>query len=365
MFSRVTFALLLLLVAGVLGAPAGAQSADDEKCLGCHAEEGLAKTFAQGEKRSLRVKGEDVAKSVHGPLGCSGCHADVDLAKHPGDAAAFGSEREFAIAKAAACVQCHDESASQYQGSVHAARVKAGNPLAPVCTGCHGAHDVTPRTAYQTCVGCHAAALDAHRSWLPNSAQHHETVSCAACHAPAAPRMVDLRFYDRAAQAWVSEQAGKPWFEKLAKAVDAGNDGLDAAELRELLKRINQEAVAAPATLRGRIELRSNAEAHRLSDKSQAIRACDGCHRAGAEPFQKVAVSVNGADGRALRHAAQRQVLDSPQAMATLPEFYAIGGTRSPLLDALFLLALAGGIGVPAVHMSVRWVVRKFFSKER
>ena len=46
--------------------------------------------------------------------------------------------------------------------------------------------------------------------------------------------------------------------------------------------------------------------------------------------------------------------------MVSLPEFYAIGGTRSQLLDILFVLALLGGAGFPIGHMTVRWLFRKY-----
>ena len=351
-----------LLAAGlVFAAPAiGALSDDDNACLGCHAQEGLTKTFGKGESLPLRVDGAAFDASVHAPLGCVACHADVDLKSHPGAGKTFDSARAFSLAKAAICRQCHEDAFKQHEGSVHATRIREGNALAPACTGCHGAHAVTPKTAYQTCVGCHAAALAAHQKWLPNAALHHEVVSCAACHAPAALRMVDLRLYDPATKTWATEKPGEPWFEKLAKSVDADGNGLDARELLDLVKKINPEGTAAPKAFRGRIELRSNLEAHRLADKSAAIRACDGCHSEGAEPFRNVTVSVAGPDGRPVRHAAKQEVLGSPLAVASLPEFYAIGGTRSQVLDALFILALLGGAGFPLGHMAVRWLFRKF-----
>ena len=73
-----------------------------------------------------------------------------------------------------------------------------------------------------------------------------------------------------------------------------------------------------------------------------------------------MAVSVNGPDGRPLRHAAKQEILGSASAVASLPEFYAIGGTRSPLLDALLMLALLGGAGFPVGHMAVRWLIGKY-----
>jgi hypothetical protein len=355
-------AAALLLAAASSGtgiaADAAALAEGDQACLACHGEEGLTKTFGKGESISLHVKGEAFARSVHAGLGCSGCHSDVDLKAHPGGGKPFQTARELSLAQAGACRQCHEDAFEQHQGSVHATRIREGNPLAPTCTGCHGFHTVTPKTAYETCVTCHSSALAAHRQWLPNAALHHEVVSCAACHAPKALRMVDLRFFDAGAKRWLVEPEGARTFEKLAASLDKDRNGLGPEELATLLKQVNGDP-KAPKALRGRIELRSNVEAHRLLGKSMAIRACDNCHRAGAEPFQNVTVSMTGPDGRPVRHAAQRQVLDSPLAVASLPEFYAIGGTRSRLLDWLFVAALAAGIGFPLGHLALRWIFRK------
>lgn len=351
----------LLIAAGLLvgAAPAsGALSDDDNACLGCHGQEGLSKDFGK-ESLPLRVDGTAFGGSVHAPLGCAACHADVDLKTHPGAARNYDSLRAFSIAKAAVCQTCHEDAFKQHEGSVHAKRMREGSAIAPTCSGCHSAHAVTPKTAYQTCVGCHSAALAAHQKWLPNAARHHEVVSCAACHAPAALRMVDLRLYDPATKTWAAEKPGEPWFEKLAKSVDADGNGFDERELLELVKKINPEGAAAARTFRGRIELRSNVEAHRLADKNAAIRACDSCHSAGSEPFRNVTVSVNGPDGRPMRHAAQPAILGAATAVISLPEFYAIGGTRSQILDILFVLALLGGAGFPIGHLTVRWLFRK------
>ena len=151
--------------------------------------------------------------------------------------------------------------------------------------------------------------------------------------------MLDLRLYDSVTKEWVTEKEGSPLFEQLAKSADADGNGLDAGELRNLLRKINRNA-AVSRTLRGRVELRNAVEAHRLADKTRAIRACDSCHRYGSEPFQSVTVSVTGPDGRPVRYPAQKEILGSALAVQSLPEFYAIGGTRSRVLDALFALAL-------------------------
>jgi len=343
--------------------PVGALPEADQQCLGCHATEGMKKDLPDGGALSLQVSGAAYANSVHKANGCGSCHADIDAKSHPPSKRDIKSQRQYSIELAGACRQCHEDAAKQHEGSVHAVRLGQGNPIAPVCTGCHGSHAVTPRTAYETCVTCHSAALGAHQKWLPNAQQHHETVSCAACHAPAALRMIDLRLYDAGTKTWMLEKGGAARFEKLARSIDADGNGLDAAELRTLLGEFNQDKSASRKSLRGRVELRTGVEAHRLAEKAKAVRACDSCHRAGAEPFRNVTVSITGPDGRPVRHRAQETVLSAPLAMVALPEFYAIGGTRSQLLDILFVLALLSGAAVPIGHIAMRLLLRKLLKK--
>lgn len=362
MTSWLRLAAVVLLAGGLLASPArAALSDDDTACLGCHGQAGLTKAIGKGETLQLQVDGAAFERSVHAQLGCTACHSDVDAKAHPPEKGKeYASRRAFTLAKAAACQQCHEDAFKQHEQSVHAQRIQKGSLIAPTCTGCHSAHAVTPRTAYETCVRCHFGGLAKHDKWLPNASRHHEVVSCAACHSPAALRMVDLRLYDPAAKGWVAEKPGEPWFEKLAKSVDADGNGLDARELLELVSRLKNADGGAERVFRGRIELRDGYEAHRLAEKGVAIRACDSCHRAGAEPFRYVTVSVAGPEGKPLRHAARPQVLSSPQAFVALPGFYAVGGTRSALLDTLFVLALVGGAGFPIVHFTVRWLMKKF-----
>ena len=338
--------------------PAAALSDADKQCLGCHGAEGMTKDLPGGTKLSLHVPAAGFANSVHRAMGCAACHADVDLAKHPGAAREIKDARSYSVAMTAVCRQCHDDAFKNYESSQHANVQRRGQNIAPVCTDCHGFHTVTPKTAYESCVGCHAAAMSGHKNWLPNALLHLEVVSCAACHAPTVQRMVDLRLYDSAAKQWIVQSEGDLQFDAVAKAMDADGNGLDARELRDLVRQINDGDIAGPKTLRGRIELRTDVEAHRLAEKSKALRSCDSCHRGGAEPFQKVTVSVAGPDGRPLRYLVHREVLSSLLSVETLRTFYAIGGTRTELLDILLVLALLGGLSVPIGHQMMKRVVQ-------
>jgi len=317
-----------------------------------------------GSTLSLQIPAEAFANSIHQPFGCANCHSDVNIAKHPGNGKKIKSAREFSIAMVAVCRGCHDEVAKQYDQSVHAARLKAGNQSAPVCTDCHSSHAIRPKTAYDNCVKCHETAIGAHQKWQPNARLHLEVVSCAACHAPLARQILDLRLYDGAARKWAAEPEGNPQFEKMARATDTNGNGLDATELQNLMKKINGDPALPTLTLRGRIELRTGVEVHRIADKTKAVRECTSCHKEGAEPFQTVTVSIATPAGRPLRYEAHPNVLTSVLSRDTLREFYAIGGSRSVLLDILFVLAVLGGLAIPTMHPIMKRIVRRLEAKK-
>ena len=401
--------------------PPNPLSESDKKCLACHASAGLAKTLANGEALSLQIHGEVFAKSVHAPLGCATCHSEVDLAKHPGAGKKIESAREYTVAQIEVCRACHEDKFKLYEGSVHASLLRAGLPVAPVCTDCHSPHSISPKSASQpiaevpcrkchsvifdayagsvhglarskspdskaplcagchrahdvgaasvgdrlknACLGCHVGAIASHQSWLPNAELHLEVVSCPACHSPNAQRKVDLRLYDGVSEQRMVETKGVPLFEDRARSADVAGGGLDAIALRSLLKQFNVEGAEGTTTLRGRLEVRTGVEAHQLAEKSRAIGNCDRCHREGADPFQVVTVSIVGADGRPLRHDAQTEVLSSAISVGSMRGFYAIGGTRIKLLDVLFVLALLSGVLVPAGHMTAKWLFRRYMDR--
>src|ERR1035437_7734240 len=301
----------------------------DQECLGCHSAKGLEKKLANGETLSLHVEESTFAKSVHNVIGCIVCHRNIALENHPPLKTKIASIRENSVELTKVCGTCHAAVVKLYEGSIHAALVREGSAIAPICTNCHSPHAVMAKAAYQAatgapcskchdpifkayagsvhgkaalacsnchhahdvsaattgdqlkgaCLECHQDALAAHQTWLPNAAQHFETVSCPACHAPAAKRKVDLRLYDSVTKQRVAEKEGVPQFESRARAADAKGTGLDAMALRSLLRGFNREGADNETTLRGRLEVSTGVEAHQLMDKSQAIRDCAKCHR--------------------------------------------------------------------------------------
>lgn len=416
-----TLAAMVLYSAAVLAAPAKGKPADalsdaDKTCLSCHGVAGMTKALANRETLSLHVQPDPFARSVHAGLGCASCHADVDLTRHPQSTKNIASSRAYSVAMVKVCQQCHDDKSKQYDGSIHATLLKQGNPVAPVCTDCHSAHDVQKKAAVESlegvscrkchesvftayidsvhgrsraksgpgkapicadchrahdiapasnadrprdaCIGCHGDREKTHKAIFPNAARHLEAISCAACHAPAAQRKVDLRLYDATTRTRIAtDEKGSSDLEERIRTADAKGEGLDPRDVWKLLQDMN--ANGAKTRLHGRLEVKSGAEAHMLADAGKALRTCETCHQQGAAPFQTVTLSIIGPDGRPVRYEAQKEVLSDPLSVDALRGFYAIGGTRIGMLDVLLAAALLAGVSVPVLHLAVRWFMRR------
>ena len=415
---------MVALVLSILGMAARAEDGglakEDKACLNCHDKEGLGKTLENGEVLSLHISTKAYIESMHKGTSCEDCHSDIDSKTHGKEKTIIKSKREFSLTMRESCRTCHKKKFTEYEDSVHAALIKDGSKKAPMCSDCHNPHTVRSAKiiepiaaapcakchedifkAYSkdvhgqeriakgkaaplcadchqahavkaaslgdgvkdACLSCHKNAVDEHKDWLPNTERHFEAISCPACHAPDAQRRVNLRLYDGKGKHQVSEKTGVPQFERLTHAADTTDMGLDERALWSLLKEFNQDGGEGKTTLRGRLEVRSGVEAHQLSEKSKAIKDCNTCHKAGAEPFQSVTLTIAGPDGRPLRHGIQKEVLNSLTSMESVRGFYAIGSTRIKLLDTLLVLVLLGSISVPLVHMTIKWLFKSVREK--
>ena len=408
-------ALSLFLPGMAAQAGDGDLSKDTKACLACHDKKGLEKKLENQETLSLYVSTKAYVDSVHKDTDCADCHSGIDEESHGKTQTLIKGRREYSLSKQDVCRDCHKKNYEKYEDSLHSTLVKQGSkyaPLcfdchnphvqrsvklvqpiaetpcarchedifeaysadvhgleriakgkaAPICSDCHKAHDVKAASfgdgIRDSCLACHKDAVNQHQVWLPNAARHFEAISCPVCHAPGAQRRVNLRLYDNVAGRQVSEKTGVPLFKKRTEAADESKLGLDERALLSLLKDFNQDGVTGNTVLRGRLEVRAGIEAHQLSEKSKAIKDCNTCHQAGAEPFQSVTLTIASPDGRPIRHGVQKAVLTSLTATESVRGFYAIGSTRIKLLDYLLLLVVVGAIGVPLLHMTIKRMFR-------
>ncbi|HVP64554.1 MAG TPA: hypothetical protein VMT82_06645 [candidate division Zixibacteria bacterium] len=128
----ITFALVSVLAVVFNAAPVRAHAGSDssEMCLGCHSDKAMT-TKENGHTKSLFVDGKKVSGSVHGSLGCTGCHADLE-----------GVEFPHPKPKRVQCGNCHSSEGEQHAKSLHGKALARGDPLAPRCVDCHGNHDI-------------------------------------------------------------------------------------------------------------------------------------------------------------------------------------------------------------------------------
>ena len=393
----------------------GDLSKETKACLECHDKEGEVKKLSNGETLSMHISTKAFVESMHKDNDCEDCHSNIDAKTHGKVKAEIQSRREYALGMRDSCLDCHKKNVKSYNDSLHAALVKEGSkdgrkdaPLctdchnphtvrsvkivgpiaetpcascheaifkayaedvhglervakgkaAPICSDCHKAHDVKAASLgdgiKDACLNCHKEAVSQHKDWLPNTGRHFEAISCPVCHVPDAKRRVNLRLYDNLGKHQIVEKVGVPQFEKKADAVDAKNQGLDERALWSLLKEFSQPGAQGAAVLRGRLEVGSGVDAHRISEKEKAISDCNVCHKAGADAFQSVSLTIAGPDGRPIRHDVQKDVLTSLLATESIRGFYAIGSTRIKLLDILLVLVVVGSLCVPLGHMAVR-----------
>jgi hypothetical protein len=417
---RLLVAAALLAAAPALWAAEPTTVDPDAKCLKCHSKK-LKKKLEDGETMFLQVDAEMFGDSVHRVIGCTGCHRDVAKGKHP-SRTPIASRREYSLKHNQTCSQCHEANHSEYKDSVHAVMVAGGDPKAPVCSDCHSSHSIQPRAVYEpvsgepcsschqeiyqayeqsvhgqarskgntirdthvrapicadchqahettavaaldylrdTCLDCHDGARTAHQKWLPNADMHLTSVSCAACHSPMAERRVDLQLYDKLHHVAVGQQDQDGALQAQLEAIDASEDGLDPVELWKLVRRSSRQGQATDVTLRGRMEVTTGMDAHRIAPRAEAVRSCESCHQGGADAFQNVTVSISRPDGRKQRFEADKKVLNSVVSVDSVGDFYAPGGTRIRMLDGLLVLALVGGLAVPIGHVTLGKIIRK------
>jgi hypothetical protein len=157
----------------------------------------------------------------------------------------------------------------------------------------------------------------------------------------------------------VQQEPGVPVFEQRPGAADQPKN-LDALALWRLVASLNPQGRPSDIFLRGRLEVQTGPDAHRLTDKSKAISDCATCHQKGSAAFQNVTISVAGPDGRRIREQASAGVLTSAISTGSVGGFYAIGATRVGLLDLLLVLGFLGGFGFWVGHLTIRWLYKRY-----
>jgi predicted CXXCH cytochrome family protein len=184
--------VLLLSLFVVPPAVAEPPSQETEKyCLSCHGNQDLSMTLPSGEELSLYVSEDDLDHSVHSSKGieCEACHNNIKEFPHP--EISYQTARELSLSYYQACQKCHSANYEKAQDSMHAQVAELGNENAPICTDCHGAHNVRPpdeprSLISETCRQCHADIVDTYRESIHGAAlmseENPDVPVCTDCH---------------------------------------------------------------------------------------------------------------------------------------------------------------------------------------
>jgi cytochrome b subunit of formate dehydrogenase len=189
-------------------APVELKLAQAELCESCHVKK--ASVAGQTLRGTHFVSAFD--QSVHGAAlhqgnaeaaNCIDCHG-----AHEMNRAIVAGARINKQNQPGTCAKCHEKIAAEYNSSVHASALRKGNFDSPVCTDCHGEHEIKAHTdsaspvyarnvAQQVCASCHdSLRLTQKYGLASNSFQtfadsYHglaarggsvEVVNCASCH---------------------------------------------------------------------------------------------------------------------------------------------------------------------------------------
>jgi predicted CXXCH cytochrome family protein len=159
-------------------------------CLSCHGNPGMTMKFPDGDTLSVTVDAAKITASVHGSkLLCTDCHSAITGYPHPKVEAP--SRRAFSAAQYELCKSCHFVNYTKSLDSIHFQLQSQGNAATPLCTDCHGAHDVTipaqPRSKISTtCSQCHDQVFDKYADSVHGKAlignNNYDVPVCTDCH---------------------------------------------------------------------------------------------------------------------------------------------------------------------------------------
>ncbi len=126
-------------------------------------------------------QGKKLEASAHAGLSCDTCHEQHEKVPHPAG-----------VAKPA-CTSCHQDQKTAYEHSVHGQAARAGNAGAPDCSVCHGsAHELLKpqsgefrKAVPDTCAMCHSTVVDEFRASVHGQALARgitQAPLCTDCH---------------------------------------------------------------------------------------------------------------------------------------------------------------------------------------
>lgn len=173
----------------------------DAECRTCHSLLDSQVTLPSGETLDLHVDMDVLANSVHGTrqindynyraLLCTDCHSDTERYAFPHAPLDVPDRRGVTLEVGDVCERCHEDIYATQHESIHAQFVAEGNRDAATCNDCHGGHDIQPPNKPRgkislTCGTCHDTITSQYAQSVHGSAllghNNPDVPVCTDCH---------------------------------------------------------------------------------------------------------------------------------------------------------------------------------------
>lgn len=173
-FLLIAFMLFPVCVSAAKGVPEkGGASKNVQLCLACHADKTLSKKLMNKEILSLSIDGSAFAGSVHGKVGCAGCHPSITMDNHP-TVKQIRSKAEYSASISKGCSVCHTAEQLSKRLPIHSSLSAQGT-----CVSCHGSHYIKPMAAAKVGVQENQYCLTCHRNRISMKMKNGESLSVA------------------------------------------------------------------------------------------------------------------------------------------------------------------------------------------
>lgn len=179
----------------------------NQTCARCHDDEKKMEQYKLTQRAPYRsylesIHGKSFIAGEESAAVCTDCHGSHDLHSPNNPESKI---YKFNVPKT--CSECHENVYNTYKMSIHAKGLLAGIKDAPVCTDCHGEHNIQsknepsssvyPTSIVNTCGHCHASEKISSKYGMPSDivstymTSYHGTAyqygsltvaNCASCH---------------------------------------------------------------------------------------------------------------------------------------------------------------------------------------
>jgi hypothetical protein len=276
-------------------------STEKQYCLGCH-KHSLHMTFKNGEIKPLSVDSSHLDNSVHAKLSCFDCHVGFSTSEHP--KRFFKDGRNFTITHSDACRRCHFDKYTKTIESTHFTTLSQGNLKAPVCTDCHGSHQilrarVDKSVGAKRCGNCHRDVYSMYASSVHGSAllnQHNTDVPmCVDCHSAHTIENTHISDYrDRVPEICGRCHANKDIMKKYGLSTGVVNSYLQdfhGITLKFYKQQKNQpesmkrKSIATCTDCHGIHDITKAGGANAMAVKTKLVKRCQRCHAGATDSF--------------------------------------------------------------------------------